>query len=70
MLTPREKWYDANTPEVSIIILNFNKSDLTKECLEALWANTFGYRYEIAIVDNGSTRTRCGRSSTRKPSFD
>ena len=54
MLMQRQKWYDADTPEVSVIILNFNKSNLTKECLQAIWKNTFGYRYEIVIVDNGS----------------
>jgi len=54
MMTPRDMWYDADTPDVSVVILNFNKSDLTRQCLEALWANTFGYRYEIVIVDNGS----------------
>jgi O-antigen biosynthesis protein len=48
-------WYDAVSPEVSIIILNFNKSDLTRECLRHIWANTNGKRYEIIVVDNGST---------------
>lgn len=55
MLTPLEKWYDADTPEVSVVIPNFNKSDLTRKCLHALWANTNGYRYEIVVVDNGSS---------------
>ena len=47
-------WYDAKSPEVSIIVLNFNKSDLTRECLNHIVANTTGRRYEIVIVDNGS----------------
>jgi GT2 family glycosyltransferase len=55
MVTPRENWYDVDAPEVSVIILNFNKSDLTKKCLESVWENTFGFRYEIVVVDNGST---------------
>ena len=55
MLTPLERWYDADTPEVSVVIPNFNKSDLTRKCLDALWANTNGYRYEIVVVDNGSS---------------
>ena len=54
MVTPRENWYDVETPDVSVIILNFNKSNLTKKCLEAIWANTLGYSYEIVVVDNGS----------------
>jgi GT2 family glycosyltransferase len=53
-MTPLQKWYDGEHPEVSVVILNFNRSDLTKDCLEALWTNTRGYRYEILVVDNGS----------------
>jgi O-antigen biosynthesis protein len=47
-------FYDAVSPEVSIVILNFNRSSLTAACLRALWANTTGRRYEIIVVDNGS----------------
>lgn len=47
-------YYDAATPEVSIIILNYNKPDLTKTCLQNLWLHTTGHRYEIIVVDNGS----------------
>jgi GT2 family glycosyltransferase/glycosyltransferase involved in cell wall biosynthesis len=46
--------YDPVSPEVSIIILNLNKSALTATCLRALWARTTGRRYEIIVVDNGS----------------
>jgi GT2 family glycosyltransferase/glycosyltransferase involved in cell wall biosynthesis len=46
--------YDATSPEVSIIILNLNKSNLTATCLRKLWAMTTGRRYEIIVVDNGS----------------
>src|SRR5215211_2765815 len=48
-------WYDASSPEVSIIILNFNKSHLTAQCLRHIWAYTRGKRYEVVVVDNGST---------------
>lgn len=48
-------WYDADNPEVSIIVLNFNKARMTLECLAALWRHTTGYRYEIVLVDNGSS---------------
>ena len=48
-------WYDENDPEVSVIILNWNKSQLTIDCLQALWQHTSGFRYEILVVDNGST---------------
>jgi O-antigen biosynthesis protein len=48
------QWYDWQTPEVSIVILNLNKPDLTRDCLRSLWQYTQGYRYEIILVDNGS----------------
>ncbi len=50
----RAAWYDAQQPEVSLIVLNFNKPDLTLACLDSLWEHTEGYRYEIVLVDNGS----------------
>ena len=48
-------WYSKNSPVVSIILLNWNKSFLTIDCLISLWEFTSGYTYEIIIVDNGST---------------
>jgi O-antigen biosynthesis protein len=48
-------WYDTVCPEVSIIVLNFNKSELTAECLRHIWTHTRGRRYEIIVVDNGSS---------------
>ncbi|MEI8396515.1 MAG: glycosyltransferase [Rhodospirillaceae bacterium] len=50
-----KRWYDENDPEVSVIILNWNKSQLTIACLQSLWQHTSGFRYEIVVVDNGST---------------
>ncbi len=50
----REAWYDGEQPEVSLIVLNFNKPGLTLACLDSLWEHTEGYRYEIVLVDNGS----------------
>lgn len=47
-------WYCENNPQVSIIILNFNKAQLTIECLKSIWEYTQGYYYEIIVVDNGS----------------
>jgi GT2 family glycosyltransferase len=40
---------------VSIIIPVYDKLELTKQCLESLWRHTPGDRYEIIVVDNGST---------------
>lgn len=50
----RDQWYDAQHPEVSLIVLNYNKPGMTLACLESLWEHTQGYRYEIVLVDNGS----------------
>jgi GT2 family glycosyltransferase/glycosyltransferase involved in cell wall biosynthesis len=45
----------AGAPEISIIILNLNKAYLTMQCLITLWMHTAEARYEIIVVDNGST---------------
>jgi GT2 family glycosyltransferase len=42
------------TPEVSIIILNWNKSALTLKCLKSIRSNVAANSCEIIIVDNGS----------------
>ena len=47
-------WYDPTAPAVSIIILNLNKSGLTRQCLREVWRYTEGHTYEIIVVDNGS----------------
>lgn len=47
-------WCSDVDPQVSIIILNWNKSQLTIECLNGIWMHTRGFRYEIVVVDNGS----------------
>src|SRR4051794_31912819 len=53
-LPPVTRYYDPVAPEVSIIILNFNKSELTATCLRHIWTHTTGRRYEVVVVDNGS----------------
>jgi O-antigen biosynthesis protein len=49
-----KEWYRTDAPEVSIIILNFNKSHLTVDCLKSIWSHTINFTYEIIVVDNGS----------------
>lgn len=49
------EWYDKNNPTVSIIVLNWNKGNLTSQCLNEVWKNTSGVKYEIIVLDNGST---------------
>jgi GT2 family glycosyltransferase len=41
--------------DVSILIVNWNKSDLTQACLESIAENTTGVSYEVVVVDNGSS---------------
>jgi hypothetical protein len=43
------------SPEVSIIILNWNGLEDTMECLESLQKITY-LNYEVIVVDNGSVR--------------
>lgn len=50
----REAFYTEESPLVSIVILNFNKSHMTAKCLAHLWRYTAGHPYEIIVVDNGS----------------
>lgn len=50
----RDEWYDEQHPDVSLIVLNYNKPAMTLACMDSLWEHTRGYRYEIVLVDNGS----------------
>lgn len=49
------KWCSTDAPDVSMLIINWNAGPLTLECIRQIWANTEGLRYEIVIVDNGSS---------------
>jgi GT2 family glycosyltransferase len=51
---PRLMWYDPDRPDVSIIVVNWNRGAMTLLCLQHLWEATTGHRYEIIVVDNGS----------------
>ena len=53
-LTAAQKWCSGLDPEVSILIINWNASELTCECVRQIWTNTTGVRYEVIIADNGS----------------
>lgn len=52
--SPAADWYDAVRPEISVVIINYKAPTLTRLCLETLWANTSGRRYEAVVLDNGS----------------
>ena len=50
------QWCDVDTPDVSILIINWNAARLTRMCVDYLHARTSGLSYEILIADNGSRR--------------
>lgn len=54
-----ELMHDHHLPsseiDVSILIVNWNKADLTQACLESIAENTTGVSYEVVVVDNGSS---------------
>ncbi|MGA9775853.1 MAG: glycosyltransferase, partial [Candidatus Dormiibacterota bacterium] len=50
----RDRWLDFDSPEVSIVILNWNRGPLTLAALQHVWRNTTGASYEALLVDNGS----------------
>ena len=41
--------------DVTVIIVNYNTCQLTKECIESIYKNTKGITFEIIVSDNGST---------------
>ena len=40
--------------DVSVIIVNYNTKDTTKQCVDSIIAKTHGVNYEIILVDNAS----------------
>lgn len=40
---------------VSIIIINYNTCQMTKECIDSVFNNTMGIDFEIILVDNASS---------------
>ena len=43
--------------ELSIIIVNYNTDDLTKEAINSVIKNTHDVDYEIIVVDNSSQKS-------------
>lgn len=43
------------TPDLSIVVVNWNTRDLLRACLASLPAATGGLNYEVIVVDNGSS---------------
>lgn len=45
-----------NTIDLSVVILNYNTVDLTRQCLKTVFASRLGsYSMEVIVCDNGST---------------
>ena len=40
--------------DISVVIISFNTRDLTRECLQTLYARVEGLRCEVIVVDNAS----------------
>lgn len=41
--------------DVSVIIVNYNTKDFTRNCIESVFAQTTGVSFEVILVDNAST---------------
>lgn len=41
--------------DVSIVIVNWNTSDILRDCLSSIFEQTYNIEYEIIVVDNAST---------------
>lgn len=41
--------------EVSVIIVNYNTKNITKNCIDSVFSNTRNVSFEIILVDNSST---------------
>ena len=42
--------------EVSVIIVNYNTKNITKNCIDSVFSNTRNVSFEIILVDNSSTK--------------
>jgi GT2 family glycosyltransferase len=49
---------EADIPDLSIVLVNWNACEMTSAALESIAAETRDIRYEIFVIDNGSTRDR------------
>lgn len=45
----------SKTMDVSVIIVNYNTKEITRNCIESIFAKTCGLNFEIILVDNAST---------------
>lgn len=57
----------VHRPSLSILIVNFNSTDLLGECLDALAASTVASQLEVIVVDNASSDFDVSTLSKRFP---
>lgn len=41
--------------DVSVIIVNYNTKELTRNCIDSIFQHTSGVKFEIILIDNAST---------------
>src|SRR5438128_706663 len=56
----------ADTPDLSIVLVNWNAFEMTRAALESIAAHTRDISYEIFVIDNGSTRDRSVQELPRR----
>jgi N-acetylglucosaminyl-diphospho-decaprenol L-rhamnosyltransferase len=59
----------SETPELSIVIVNWNSSGYLRECLASIVSETHSLSYEIVVVDNGSTHDDLDQLAAESFSF-
>jgi GT2 family glycosyltransferase len=47
--------FGENVFDLSIIIVNFNTRELTLKCLKSVFSSITSYKFEVILIDNGST---------------
>jgi len=52
--SPRVNSLEDTTPEVSVLLVNWNTREMTLECLRSLYAETSSTRFECIVMDNAS----------------
>lgn len=53
--------------DISVIIVNYNTCALTCKCLDSIFANSQGVRYEVIVVDNDSQRDESKQVLSKYP---
>jgi len=63
-----KKNWDSVPQKVSFIIVNYNSSDLTEQCVMSIQQH-IKMEYEIIVVDNASSKKDYDNLRLRMPSF-